>query len=111
MLLRTSANAKDGVVNVQIGLVARQLAHERVSGGLATVGNTVKDQKYFIKGQKGNIVELTYDIDIIDTSEPGPLPNLGYNSRLVRVTVKRKPNAFKRELREEVYTHEAYVSE
>lgn len=111
MLMKTATNSKDGIVNVQIGIVARQLLHERTSNGLANVGQSVKDQSYKLQGQKGEVVELLYDIDVIDTSGTGPLPNLGYNSRLVRVTVRRRPNAFKKAIREEAYTHEAYVSE
>lgn len=111
MLMQTASNAKRGVINVQIGAVARELLYQRTSAGLANVGQSVKDEPLPIRGAKGDVMNLRYDIDIFDTSGPPPLPNLGYNSRLVRVTLRYRPNAFKKELREEVYTHEAYVSE
>lgn len=109
LLVYTARNAKDGAVQAQIALVARQLVHERVSSGLANVGQTVRNQRFFRKGNEKSdeAIELNYDLEVIDTSQPGALPNLGYNSRLVRCTVRY--NRLGRN--GDSYTYEAYVSE
>lgn len=109
MLVYTSRNARDGARQAQMAMVARQLVHERVSNGLANVGQSVQNQRFFRRGnaKSDEGLELVYDLEVIDTSQAGPLPNLGYNSRLVRCTVRNA--RFGR--RTDAYTHEAYVSE